>query len=631
MEEKKKLLIIDTLFFRKLKDVDRLTNQFLANLKTDFYITFFQSYDKVLINNGLDEYDKDYKDNDFTIKNSISEIDFELYSFVMYCNLPFFNLNVGMFDKIVINIPENTLLGQIGYNLSFENEKKTIFSKAKANQNCNLISPLFYMFAPKNIKTFEDQSHLLKHFHLTNYPFVYTEFVNLLSYSDFQLFEGGQELVDFCLYDYYNKSSYGKYAIKFTKETEKFTKEEFVKYLETIIENNDKLNIEIKSDIDFSEYFDQSIEEIDGELCIKSGKFNSDASRVNCDKNTFYYENSNFNGVIDLDDLHLRHFLTGSSPKFFKILNTNYLLMNNIKEEDLKESNSIALKRTIGMGDAALALTIGYKIWKKYGKKINWYSKYDFRPYLIEDFIENYYQVDESCIFDECFNNEDLVIDLDLAYENQLDGNSFYDCYSNLFDPDALDFNSRNDVIFKYHNLAYAVDVVLCAEGSGWKGKEGDIDVFEKIARYLSEEKKMKISEPGYNRFTHYSTVRNPEKSLDVVFQHLSTCKFYVGCDNGMLHLANLLGKPSFLINGATDSLKTVYNLDLIYTYGKRDLLCFGCRNNFKGSRNIGERLTFVTYCYNQKQYECVQGLEENVIDELERFLLQFDLDVDEK
>jgi hypothetical protein len=625
----KKLLIIDNKFFGILPSVEYFIDSFLNNLSSENYKKLFGEDTAIAyINNGDEKYDEKYKKNTVIYK-SLSEIDLNACDIVLYSNIPFFVINNSIFEQIVSQkLDSNKIYTQEGYNLFFKNipnRKRFLFSKSKVNQSCNISNILLYMFKPESLDAYDTQTDLLKKLH-KNSPQVILEFANTGTFQNSSLFLNEDDYINTCIENIDEIDTIGNYIITYNNESTNFKLTDFYSFVEKLSMDNPKCTFELKSILNIGEYFSENItEDGNGELIVTTN-YKGDISKINISaKESFYYDGGSINSVLNLDDYSARYFLTSKAPKFIKIYNKKYNSLYKISKSDLENANTIGIKRTMGMGDALLALVFGYKIYKIYNKKINFYSQYNFSKYLKEDFIENYYPIDNSHIFREVENGEDIFIDFDLAYENQCDGESFYYYYSQLFEDDALDFDNRNDVILKSTNLGGNM-AVLNGEGSGWGGKEISMGLLDDIGRTLKE-KGFLVAEVGRNRISHYADITNPEESLDVLFDTIGKSKFYIGVDSGQLHIANLMGKPCYAFGGAISPMKSQYNTDIVWEIGNTQLLCYSCRSYFKGTRATSDgNITFVPACTNEKQYECMQFNSGDVLNSVNDFLIKYEL-----
>lgn len=627
----KKLLIIDNKFFKRLINLEYFINAFTTNLRSDNYKSLFGQDSKIIyINNNDPQYDDKYKVNDnIEIKNSLSEVNMNEYDLVMYANIPFFVMNNMIFSQLENQkFDSNKIYSNEGYNLFFKNvsdKKRFIYSKAKVSQICNISNLMVYIFKPENL-TVNSQEELLKILHKKS-PQVIIEFINTGAFDNSNLFMNEDEYVNMCFDNLDAVETHGNYILSYSAETATFKKDDFYKFVESLMNNNTAINLEIKSSLDITNYFTEQLEEdAGGELKITT-PCNLDISRLNIStKDSFYYDSGIVNGIIDLDDMAVRYFVGASNTKYYKYYNSNYKLLYKASKLDLQTANSIAIKRTMGMGDAILALAFAYKIYKQYNKKVNFYSSYDFRKYLIEDFI-NYYYIDGSNIYKDNTNGEDVFLDFDLAYEHLSDSSkpSFYDCYKQLFEDDTLDFEKRDEIIFKTPSTTD--NLVVCNwEGSGWLGKEIDMGLADSISKYMID-KNYTVAELGRNRLSHYAQKTNPEESLDVLFDTIASSKFYIGCDSGQAHIAIMSGKPSFIFGGAISPMKSMYNTALVYEMGNTQLLCYSCRSAFNGTRTSsdGNSQTFVPQCFSEQQYQCMKFEKDNVIENIDNFLLKYE------
>jgi len=626
----KKLLIIDNKFFNILPNTEYFIDSFLNNLLSENYKKLFgEDTTLIYINNGNEKYDEKYKKNTVIYK-SLSEIDLNVYDIILYSNIPFFVINNSIFEQIISQkLDSNRIYTQEGYNLFFKNipnRKRFLFSKSKVNQLCNISNILLYIFKPELLDVYNTQSDLLKKLHKKS-PHIVLEFANTISFQNSNLFLNEDDYINTCIENIDEIDTIGNYIIAYNNESTNFNLIDFYSFIEKLSADNPKCNFELKSLLNIGEYFSENIiENENGELVVKTN-YKGDISKINISaKESFYYDSGSINSVLNLDDYSTRYFLTGKTPKFIKIYNKKYNPLYKISKVDLENANTIGMKRTMGMGDALLALVFGYKIYKIYNKKINFYSQYDFRKYLKEDFIENYYPIDNSYLFRDIEHGEDIFVDFDLAYENQCEGESFYYYYSQLFEEDALDLDNRSDVILKSTNLDENI-VILNGEGSGWGGKEISMGLLDDIGRTLKD-KGFRVAEVGRNRISHYADITNPNEDLDILFDTIGKSKCYIGVDSGQLHIANLMGKPCCAFGGAISPMKSQYNIDLVWEIGNTQLLCYSCRSYFKGNRATTDgNMTFVPLCTNEKQYECMEFNVQDVLNSINDFLIKYELE----
>lgn len=638
MEDKiLKLFLIDNLFFNRIENTNELLDNLLSSFNAQNVSALVENSEIIYVNNSNKSWDDKFIQREIKIVNSIAEIDLLKYDTVLYCNTPFFSV-ATVFNDIVTNkdLAKNTILTQLGYNLSpilKNNNTRFLFVKGKPHQECNITALNMFAFKPANIAPdfnyrFESQKNLVQFLHHKN-PIITLNYYNVAGISPFSFFDTEEEYITFCFPDttLVDKGTVGTYIVNFSNDISLDTIKNFVMEL---LDNNKKIVIDIRTPHNISGIFEESIEEVDGEFIVKNA-FEGDVSRIiTTNKDLMHYDFNVVNGVIDLSDRHIRHLMMGT-PKYMKIYNSEYKPLYKIGKNDLQSAKKIAVKRTMGMGDALLTMPIISLIKTNFPHiEIDFYSMYDFRPHLkYPSYISNFHQLDGTGIFNHVDGDYDLVLDFDLSYENQTNGERFYDYYMSLFDDKTFDKDLEDKLILNNNTLMEEGDkgCTIVAEGSGWGGKEPNIDIMERLA-YEMKKKGFKVFEPGINRITHYVDETNPEQNVSKMFQMVANSDCYIGTDSGISHIANMMGKPCFIIGGSADPMKTQYNLSLVYPVGRTDLLCYGCRHFTKGFRTLESGVnTFVSSCHNDKQYECMKTLDSDIIiEELNNFLIKYDL-----
>lgn len=630
----KKLFIIDNSFFNKLPDINFLIENFKMSLNNQSVQNMVQDGEIIFIDNGNEQFNEKIKHEKIKIISSISDINFDNYTLVCYSNVPFFSIS-NVLDNIIESkdLPTNTIITQEAYNLiplSETLQKRFLFSKTKPSKYGNISSIGLYLFKPELIDgeypRFNTQKDLVRFLHNKN-PYVLLEFFNILGTTSFQLFDTEEEYVDYCLGE--NKStngSIGNYAIYFPSE---ITTEKMKEIILDLQHKNPKMIIDLRTQQNIDDIFGENIVEVDGEFKVVNN-FSGDNSRiVISNSNLLHYDFNTIDGVIDLSDSHFKYLLLGGT-KYMKVYNDEYKFFYQINKQDILNSKTIAIKRTMGMGDALLTLPI-VKMIKELNPDIYlyFYSAYDFRPYMINgnSLIDEYVKIDSNKLFADITEPYDIILDFDLCYENQTNGGRFFDYYMSFFEDGTFDNITSEPILLSTVPPTDKKSCILVGEGSGWGGKEPNMDVIETIA-YTLKQKGYYVQESGINRISNYADETNPEKSFNKLFDMVSRAKFYIGTDSGVSHIANLMGKPSFVIGGSADPTKTQYNPNLVYPFGKTDLLCYGCRHHFKGFRTLQDGTnTFIPICHNVKQYQCMKELDINLlIEDLDNFLIKFDL-----
>ena len=217
-----------------------------------------------------------------------------------------------------------------------------------------------------------------------------------------------------------------------------------------------------------------------------------------------------------------------------------------------EDVTSIALKRSIGMGDVVVAEPIIKKLKQKYpNAKLTFYSA---KPDIIKYFKSQPDEVvkidDNDVVKDTLFNVESEVkFDLDLSYESR-EETSFIDAYAQVVD---VEFDSQED---KYVSLVCDEEplvkdkyVVVCGDGSGWPGKTWDVENYAEVIKYIKT-LGYKVYETGAS-YTEESENEYHECEFETMVNLIANCEFYVGTDNGPMHVARGFKKPSFIIAGA--------------------------------------------------------------------------------
>ena len=628
-----KLFLIDNKFFDKIPDTEMLIDSLITSIGNIESSEILKNSEMVYINNSNIVWDEKYKSKNIRIIQTLSDINLYEYESVIYINSPFFSI-ANVLSDILSNehYQKNRIVSQEVYNLNpitSSTVERFLFSKTKPMQLGNVASLSVFTFKlekdPDEIK-FESQEQLVKFLHRKNPQAVY-EFSNNLGISAFQFFDKEIDYINFCLGERtFTDGSNGIYAVYFPDEYKNV--DDIVDIVMDMQNKNPKMFIDLRTGLDISSTFSEEIVEVDGEFQVQNN-FKGDNTRlITSNSKLLHYDFNTINGVLDLSDKHFKHILFGG-PKYMKVYNSEYKFLYQISKEDILSAKVIDVKRTMGMGDALLTLPIIREIKKiNPNVKIVFHSLYDFSKYLIDKSMIDYFvKLDSRGIFADLDTTSDIVLDFDLAYENQTFGGRFFDYYLNFFSLDTFAEIDTNPI------LTYDIDQVqekICSivgEGSGWASKEPNIDLIERIA-YTMKEKGYKVYEPGINRITNYADETNPNNDLDKVFKMVKLSSCYIGTDSGVSHIANLMGKPSFIIGGSADPNKTQFNVNIIYPFGRTDLLCYGCRHFSKGFRTLENGTnTFVSGCHNVNQFQCMKDLDVNMaIEDLDNFLIKFDL-----
>ena len=220
--------------------------------------------------------------------------------------------------------------------------------------------------------------------------------------------------------------------------------------------------------------------------------------------------------------------------------------------DQTEDISSIALKRSIGMGDVVLTEPILRKLREKYPEaKITFYTA---KPDVIKYFAtqpDEIVKIDENDVVKDTLYEVDSEIkfDLDLSYESR-EETSFIDAYAQVVNVEfnnpidkhvSLTFNDKPLVDDKY--------VVVVGDGSGWPGKTWEMENYAEVIKYIKS-MGYKVYETGVTH-TEESEPEYHECEFDQLVNLIANCEFYVGTDNGPMHVARGFNKPCFIVAGA--------------------------------------------------------------------------------
>ena len=204
------------------------------------------------------------------------------------------------------------------------------------------------------------------------------------------------------------------------------------------------------------------------------------------------------------------------------------------------------------MGDVVLTEPIVRKLREKYPEaKITFYTA---KPDVIKYFAtqpDEVVKIDENDVVKDTLYEVDSVIkfDLDLSYESR-EETSFIDAYAQVVN---VEFDNPLDkhvsLVCNDKPLVDDKYVVVVGDGSGWPGKTWEMENYAEVIKYIKS-MGYKVYETGVTH-TEESEPEYHECEFDQLVNLIANCEFYVGTDNGPMHVARGFNKPCFIVAGA--------------------------------------------------------------------------------
>ena len=270
---------------------------------------------------------------------------------------------------------------------------------------------------------------------------------------------------------------------------------------------------------------------------------------------------------------------------------------NNSDPADIK---SIAIKRTMGMGDVILVEPIIKKLRQKYvNAEINLYTSKESIVQYFENKPDSITKIEENLLLQDALNNcqEELKFDLDLSYESRTE-QSFIDSYAEVC---FIDFDNQKDKhvrLVPEHLEKIQSDkkiAVVCADGSGWPGKTWPLSYYEDVIEYL-QENGYEVIETGKVHTSMTSEIYH-DCDFDTMIRCIYSASLYIGGDNGPMHIARGFNVPCVIIAGAALPYFSNPNKDNIYYLENPESPAYGIKHNFFFRKN-GETdgITFVPH-----------------------------------
>ncbi len=330
----------------------------------------------------------------------------------------------------------------------------------------------------------------------------------------------------------------------------------------------------------------------------------------------------------------------------------NNKILEKIEKIEPEKIKTIAIKRTIGMGDVILTEPIFKVLRKKYpNAKITMYvgnsrGAKDIVKYF-KSKPDEIIDIDENLIVQDYLYTQkgyDLRFDLDLSYESHL-GFNYIDAYFKTIGLKEIMVNDGNDNLEmvkyvkdeeKIPQLEYIEERIIKEKyvavelaGSGWGGKELEIEKWKQVLHLFTIGQGYKIAfvsnQKTINEFAlpvgNDNLFINSNNDFNTMLNYLRYCEFFIGTDCGPMHIATGFGKKCFVINGSALSTKTSYSKN-IYAVKNNNLTCLGCKHRQFLNDNGQGGLTFVAKCENTNQYQCMKDITTDyLLEEFAKFI----------
>lgn len=286
---------------------------------------------------------------------------------------------------------------------------------------------------------------------------------------------------------------------------------------------------------------------------------------------------------------------------------------NSIREvvKNTEDVTSVAIKRTVGMGDVILTEPIVRLIRNKYkDARITFYtSKKDVVDYF-ESRPDDVIEIEEKNITEDVLSESDAQIkfDLDLSYESR-PGKTFVDSYL-----EVLGFNVTKEedmiprLILSEDPLIDEPYVVVVPDGSGWVGKTWSQEKWTEVIKWLIS-KGYTVIEPGFEWHSGLTDQKWHRCDLKTLVNLLQYTNLYVGGDNGPMHIARGFNTPCAIIAGAALPYFSNPNRDGVFYIQNNSLECLGCKHRQFFNVVNGQQLTFMPGCENESQGLCMTSI----------------------
>jgi ADP-heptose:LPS heptosyltransferase len=327
----------------------------------------------------------------------------------------------------------------------------------------------------------------------------------------------------------------------------------------------------------------------------------------------------------------------------------NKIVLNRLRDILPEKITKIAVKRTIGMGDVILVEPIIRNLRKRYSNaEITLFtSKNRSCVDIVKQFVSKPDHVigmdgEGEIVKDYLYTQKgyDLRIDLDLSYECRKNIN-YIDAYfltagftDEIVEVDGL-LQVQNPVpdeervpalIYEEPRTIPEKFVAVELAGSGWAGKEWDLESWDKVLETIFKMgyKIVFVSPQRLPKGENYTSNVNTHSEFGAMMRDLRCCEFYIGADNGPMHVAAGLGKKCFVVAGAAIPAYTSKSKN-IWQVTNPTLSCLHCKGRQYYNQLENGQLTFVARCDIPDQYACMKKLDlQYVLDQFNQFHTQF-------
>jgi hypothetical protein len=313
----------------------------------------------------------------------------------------------------------------------------------------------------------------------------------------------------------------------------------------------------------------------------------------------------------------------------------NQKILDEIRKVPSNQIKSIAIKRTLGMGDVLMTEPI-----RRYLKNLYPFAKitlvcsnsrgiYDLAKYIgyddiillpnemeltqdalmkelkTEELIEKedgVLEVGEKIIYS--YKDHQIKIDLDMAYESR-PGLPYVMAYFNSIGVDSEQLKLEDRLYHIYYDKEVGKNpkgIIMYRNGSGWPGRTWEDEKYDWV--------KNKLTEYGYN-----ITEIKDMLAIEDLFDLIKSNSYYIGPDTGIMHICLCFGLETFVISGASLGEVVAYPYTqlgkvIAIHADEKELPCLGCKHKMFIEILQNQQITFVAPCKNPNGPVCMKGMK---------------------